>query len=233
MSCGVAWSRLLPSERVSRSSSAARNMPGCSAMLRRFANCASNASMVRVIIGLLLGRGAWNLLKRALFAAGLTLAFAGCSLLPRSEPAPSVANIPERTQGSVPAPPAPAQRPDPAAAMVGAAWSMLGQPYRYGGAAPGGFDCSGLVEFSAASAGMRVPRTAHEQLGSGRPVERAQVRAGDLVFMRLARKELHVGIAIDGARFIHAPASGGHVRIDSLDTAPYSRGFLGARRIAD
>jgi cell wall-associated NlpC family hydrolase len=110
---------------------------------------------------------------------------------------------------------------------------MLGQPYRYGGAAPGGFDCSGLVEFSAASVGVHVPRTAHEQLGTGRPIERAQVKAGDLVFMRLARKELHVGIAIDGDRFIHAPASGGRVRIDSLDATPYARGFLGARRIVD
>jgi len=152
-------------------------------------------------------------------------------LLPRNVPAPSAGKIPERTQEIAPAPPVPAQRTDPAAAMVGAARSMLGQPYRYGGAAPGGFDCSGLVEFSAASAGMRVPRTAHEQLGTGRPIERAQVRAGDLVFMRLARKELHVGIAVDGDRFIHAPATGGQVRIDSLDAAPYARGFLGARRI--
>jgi cell wall-associated NlpC family hydrolase len=117
--------------------------------------------------------------------------------------------------------------------MVGTARSMLGQPYRYGGAAPGGFDCSGLVEFSAASAGLSLPRTAREQLDSGRPVGREQVQAGDLVFMRLARKELHVGIAIDGARFIHAPASGGHVRIDSLEAAPYAHGFLAARRVVD
>jgi cell wall-associated NlpC family hydrolase len=117
--------------------------------------------------------------------------------------------------------------------MVGAAWSMLGQPYRWGGAAPGGFDCSGLVEFSAASAGVHLPRTAREQLETGRPIERAQVQAGDLVFMRLARKELHVGIALDGGRFIHAPATGGHVRVDSLDAAPYARGFLAARRVAE
>jgi murein DD-endopeptidase len=117
--------------------------------------------------------------------------------------------------------------------MVGAARAMLGQPYKFGGAAPGGFDCSGLVAFSAASVGIRLPRTAHAQLESGRPVERARVKTGDLVFMRLARKELHVGIAIDGERFIHAPAAGGRVRIDSLDAAPYSHGFLGARRVID
>ena len=117
--------------------------------------------------------------------------------------------------------------------MVDAARAMLGQPYKFGGAAPGGFDCSGLVAFSAASVGIHLPRTAHEQLQSGRPVERARVKTGDLVFMRLARKELHVGIAIDGERFIHAPATGGRVRIDSLDAVPYSQGFLGARRVID
>jgi murein DD-endopeptidase len=122
---------------------------------------------------------------------------------------------------------------DLAAAMVNAARGMLGQPYKFGGAAPGGFDCSGLVAFSAASVGVRLPRTAHEQLQSGWPVERAGVKTGDLVFMRLARKELHVGIAIDSELFIHAPATGGRVRIDSLRAAPYSWGFLEARRVID
>jgi cell wall-associated NlpC family hydrolase len=115
--------------------------------------------------------------------------------------------------------------------MVDTAASMLGQPYRFGGAAPGGFDCSGLVVYAAAGAGIHVPRTAHEQLGFGKPIARGQVQAGDLIFMHLAHKELHVGIAIDGERFIHAPSTGGHVRIDSLAASPYARGYLSARRI--
>ena len=115
--------------------------------------------------------------------------------------------------------------------MVDAASSMLGQPYRFGGAAPGGFDCSGLVVYAAAGAGIHVPRTAHEQLSFGQPIARGEVQAGDLIFMHLAHKELHVGIAIDGARFIHAPSTGGHVRIDSLAAPLYARGYLGARRI--
>jgi hypothetical protein len=49
--------------------------------------------------------------------------------------------------------------------------------------------------------------------------------------MHLAHKELHVAIALDSQRFIHAPSSGGRVRIDSLDAKPYSAGYLGARRI--
>jgi len=117
--------------------------------------------------------------------------------------------------------------------MVASATAMLGQPYRYGGSAPGGFDCSGLVAYAALRAGIRLPRTAHQQLRAGRRIRRSDLRAGDLVFMHLAGKELHVGIALDGARFIHAPASGGRVRIDSLAAAPYARGFIGARRVID
>jgi cell wall-associated NlpC family hydrolase len=115
--------------------------------------------------------------------------------------------------------------------MIGSATAMLGQPYRYGGSLPGGFDCSGLVAYAAHSAGIMLPRTAREQFNAGTPVRRADVRAGDLVFMRLGGKALHVGIAIDGERFIHAPASGGRVRIDSLAAPPYSTGFIGARRV--
>jgi cell wall-associated NlpC family hydrolase len=115
--------------------------------------------------------------------------------------------------------------------MVDRAMSMLGQPYHWGGAAPGGFDCSGLVAYAASGAGIRVPRTAHEQLAGGIPIARGELRAGDLVFMRLAHKELHVGIAVDKERFIHAPSAGGHVRIDSLSAPPYAMGFMSARRL--
>jgi cell wall-associated NlpC family hydrolase len=117
--------------------------------------------------------------------------------------------------------------------IVDSATAMLGQPYRYGGAAAGGFDCSGLVVYATSRAGLHLPRTAQEQLHIGVPIARRELRAGDLVFMHLAHKELHVGIAIDNDRFVHAPSSGGHVRIDSLSAPPYARGFLNARRIID
>jgi len=117
--------------------------------------------------------------------------------------------------------------------MIANALGMLGQPYRYGGAAPGGFDCSGLVFYAAAGAGVHLPRTANEQRWLGSAVSRKNLRAGDLIFMHLARKELHVGIALDGARFIHAPSTGGRVRIDSIAAAPYAAGFIGARRVIE
>jgi murein DD-endopeptidase len=123
---------------------------------------------------------------------------------------------------------------DPAEArsrFVAGATAMLGQPYRWGGASPGGFDCSGLVVYAAAGAGIRLPRTAAEQLRVGTSVPRREVRAGDLVFMHLKRKELHVGIAIDADRFVNAPATGGRVRIDSLSSPAYARAFLQARRV--
>jgi len=130
--------------------------------------------------------------------------------------------------------PAGADSPEGGAAVretiVALATSMLGQPYRYGGAAPGGFDCSGLVAYAAGGAGVRVPRTARQQYADSVPV-RGRPRQGDLVFMHLAGKELHVGIAVDARSFIHAPAAGGRVRIDSLSAAPYAHGFMGARRI--
>jgi cell wall-associated NlpC family hydrolase len=117
------------------------------------------------------------------------------------------------------------------ALMIDTAVGMLGQPYKYGGAAPGGFDCSGLVVYAAAGAGLHLPRTANEQRQLGTSVSRSHLEAGDLVFMHVARKELHVGIALDGTRFIHAPSTGGRVRIDSIAAEPYAAGFIGARRV--
>ena len=146
----------------------------------------------------------------AIMTATACLSLAGCATRPSSAPPASM---------------------DTAAVMVQSATAMLGQPYRFGGAAPGGFDCSGLVSFAAQRAGLQLPRTAKEQLRTGVPIGRAELEPGDLVFMRLAHKQLHVGIAVGAGRFIHAPASGGSVRIDSLAAPPYATGFLSARRV--
>jgi len=160
--------------------------------------------------------------NRAAQIVGLTLALAGCATLP----GPRVAPRPE-------APPAWVAPADGRTSIVKGATAMLGQPYQWGGAAPGGFDCSGLVFYASRGAGIRVPRTAHEQLHAGVAIRRRDLKAGDLVFMHLAHKELHVGIAIDNDRFVHAPSTGGHVRIDSLSAAPYAGAFVAARRIVD
>ena len=164
-------------------------------------------------------------MMRALWLAAASLALAACATPQREPVYPHEGPSPGR------APPAAAASPDGRVLMIDSAKAMLGQPYRWGGAAPGGFDCSGLVYYAAAGAGLKVPRTAAEQFGYGKPIKRTELRAGDLVFMHLARKELHVAIALDAQHFIHAPASGGFVRIDSLESRPYDAGYLGARRI--
>jgi cell wall-associated NlpC family hydrolase len=123
------------------------------------------------------------------------------------------------------------QAPSRTQMMIDSATSMIGQPYRFGGSQPGGFDCSGLVFYAAANAGIRLPRTAAEQLEFGSKVERAQLQAGDLVFMHLSGKELHVAIALDRQLFVHAPSSGGRVRVDSLLAPPYANGFIAAKRV--
>lgn len=160
--------------------------------------------------------------------AAVALILSACAANPPGPPNP---HGPSAALDSSPAPSTTQPRVDSRALLVDGASAMLGQPYRFGGAAPGGFDCSGLVVYAAGGAGIHVPRTTREQLNFGRAIKRADVSAGDLVFMHLAHKELHVGIAIDNGRFIHAPSAGGRVRIDSLAAAPYTKGYLGARRI--
>lgn len=157
----------------------------------------------------------------------LNLLLAACATAPGSRPQPGIRAEPERGTSI----PAARLTTDPRALLVAGATAMRGQPYRWGGDAPGGFDCSGLVFYAAARRGIVLPRTAREQLRSGTAVSRRDVRAGDLVFMHLTHKELHVGIAIDNDTFVHAPATGGQVRIDSLRARPYAGGFLAARRI--
>jgi cell wall-associated NlpC family hydrolase len=86
--------------------------------------------------------------------------------------------------------------------------------------------------YAARQSGLALPRRAQELMSVGTAVPRDQLRTGDLVFMHLAAKELHVGILLDDRRFVHAPSSRGIVRIDTLDRDPYARGFLTARRLS-
>jgi cell wall-associated NlpC family hydrolase len=99
--------------------------------------------------------------------------------------------------------------------------SMIGKPYRYGGSTPQGFDCSGLVYFSFRRAGMYVPRSTETQRDQSRKVSTTHLSRGDLLFFnQQGKRSSHVGIYIGHNRFVHAPSSGKHVRLDSL-TDPY------------
>jgi cell wall-associated NlpC family hydrolase len=103
------------------------------------------------------------------------------------------------------------------------ALSLVGAPYRYGGDNPDqGFDCSGLVYYTYRSYGQAVPRTSQEQFDSARKIPLEQAAAGDLLFFRGGEILSHVGIYLGNGRFVHAPSSGGVVRVASLDS-PYYR----------
>jgi cell wall-associated NlpC family hydrolase len=99
-----------------------------------------------------------------------------------------------------------------AAVAVRAALSRLGRPYVWGATGPGQFDCSGLVQWSYAQAGVHLDRTTYQQIDDGIPVPRSRVRPGDLVFPHAG----HVQIAIGNNLVVEAPYSGASVRISPL-----------------
>ena len=113
--------------------------------------------------------------------------------------------------------------------VVGIAMQYLGVPYVWGGASPGGFDCSGLVMYVYAQVGVSLPHYTGAQWQMGVPVSQSDLQPGDLVFFDGLG---HVGIYIGGGEFIHAPHTGDVVRIDSLAEGWYAATYDGARRIS-
>ena len=99
---------------------------------------------------------------------------------------------------------------------------LVGTPYRYGGNTPdSGFDCSGLiVHVYRDGAGVALPRTVRTIAEGPWPrVSADQLTSGDLVFFAVDGRTLaHAGIYVGDGRFVHAPSSGGTVRLDRLDS---------------
>jgi cell wall-associated NlpC family hydrolase len=133
-------------------------------------------------------------------------------------------------------------------AMEQALGDFYGAPYHSGGTTPGGVDCSGLVQALYQRAGIRVPRTVAQQYQEGQPVERGDLRFGDVVFFNrycqtrgrdffLAgmlpagfgdNEVCHDGVYLGGGRFIHASPRG--VFISRLDAEVWRVSYRGARR---
>ncbi|MBC9728625.1 NlpC/P60 family protein [Streptomyces sp. TRM68367] len=107
-----------------------------------------------------------------------------------------------------------------AAAAVAAARSALGKPYLWGASGPSGFDCSGLMQWSYAQAGVSLPRTSQAQRYAGRQVPLSQAQPGDLVIYRSDAS--HVGMYMGGGQVIHAPYPGAPVRYDPVGMMPVS-----------
>lgn len=118
--------------------------------------------------------------------------------------------------------------------MLMRAISLVGIPYRYGGNTPeGGFDCSGLVGYVFRDMlDLRLPRTTRELAKlQGPKIDPARLASGDLVFFGDAGTVSHVGIYVGDGRFVHAPSSGGTVRLDRLDGSWWQTHYSGARRL--
>lgn len=108
--------------------------------------------------------------------------------------------------------------------------SYMGTPYVWGGELPGGFDCSGYVQYVFAKHGYRLPRTADIQYNVGKKVKRGKELPGDLVFFETyAPGASHVGVYLGRDYFIHASSSRG-VTVDRLSTDFFAQRYLGAKR---
>jgi hypothetical protein len=179
---------------------------------------------------------------RALMLAGFCVMGGACAstgAVPRPFPVP----------GGSPPSGAPAARVDPAAetpipvppgteatvngySLSSTALSLRGAPYRNGGADPGGFDCSGFVQYVFERHGVAMPRDVRRQFGVGATIEPDALEPGDLVFFStVAPGASHVGIAIGGDQFVHAPSSSGVVRVERLSAEYWAGRFVGARRV--
>ena len=124
--------------------------------------------------------------------------------------------------------------PAKANAVLMRAISLVGTPYRYGGNTPeGGFDCSGLVNYVFRDMlDLRLPRTSRELAATQGPrIATDRLASGDLVFFGSDGQVSHVGIYVGEGRFVHAPNSGGTVRLDRLDGAWWREHYTGARRL--
>jgi cell wall-associated NlpC family hydrolase len=159
-------------------------------------------------------------------AASLRVAEQTRQLQAQSDAPPAVAFVagaPSADPGATPTAPPPSTLGE---AAVSEALKELGTPYVWGGAAPGGFDCSGLVSWAYAQAGLGgLPHFTGALWASGAHISESELAPGDLVFYNGLN---HVGMYIGGGNFVEAPHTGDVVKISSMSSRS---GFVGAVRV--
>jgi cell wall-associated NlpC family hydrolase len=154
---------------------------------------------------------------------------AGCASTPAPAASPSpfpLAPVTAHTREAV----SPAAR---AAALLDTAMALRGTRYHAGGDTPAsGFDCSGFVHYVFRQQAIDLPRTVSDLVTVGHRVARGDIRPGDLVFFHTTGKgPSHVGIAVDGTQFVHAPDNGAVVRVERLDAQYWKQRYAGTRRV--
>lgn len=158
-------------------------------------------------------------MSRLRFALLMAVALlAGCASTPPAPPAP---------------PPVQARLTlDQANDVTVMAIGLVGTPYRYGGNTPAsGFDCSGLIGYVyRMRAGVAAPRSVSALVKWGIPVPTEAARTGDLVIFTQGESATHAGIYVGDGRFVHAPSTGGEVRLDQLKSKYWAQQKFAFRR---
>ncbi len=108
------------------------------------------------------------------------------------------------------------------------ALSYLGTPYHWGAEGPGGFDCSGLVQWAYAKQGVHIPRVTSQQIQAGTYVPRDRLAPGDLVFFDDGH---HVGMYLGHGAFVQAPHTGDVVKVSSLASGYYASEYFAGIRV--
>jgi cell wall-associated NlpC family hydrolase len=123
---------------------------------------------------------------------------------------------------------------DKASDVVLGALNYIGVRYKYGGNTPdSGLDCSGFVRYVFQDTlNFMLPRRSEEMSQVGERIAKTDLKPGDLVFFNTMRRSFsHVGIYIGGDKFVHAPATGGKIRVEDLRESYWSARYNGARRV--